>query len=220
MQFIFVPGLGADSRIFVNELTCFQGSIAIDWIPPLPSERLEEYAKRLAQSITPIRPCVVVGLSFGGMLAPYIAKEIQAVHCILLSSVKSGKEFPCWFRFGYPIFVNFTWIACFLVLLGKLVVWLCYWLVPLKYKTICQQYMQSPTERMVIFMKMMFVWAFDTSRYNTDMFLSITQIHGSRDWIIPARKTEADLIIPHAGHLFLLSHPDLLHNVLISHIIN
>ena len=83
-------------------------------------ERLEEYAKRLVQTVTPSCRCIVVGLSFGGMLAPYIAKEIQAERCILLSSVKSGKEFPRWYRLGYPLFVYFTWIAYVLILLSKL----------------------------------------------------------------------------------------------------
>ena len=94
MQFIFVPGLGADSRIFEKVLPSLPDSAAIDWIEPLPVERLEEYAKRLVQTVTPSSRCIVVGFSFGGTLAPYIAKEIQAERCILLSSVKSGKKLP------------------------------------------------------------------------------------------------------------------------------
>ncbi|MBR5160025.1 MAG: alpha/beta hydrolase, partial [Thermoguttaceae bacterium] len=71
MKFIFIPGLGVDSRIFEKQLAVLPDSVAIDWIEPLPGERLEEYAKRLAQTVTPSSRCIVVGLSFGGMLAPY-----------------------------------------------------------------------------------------------------------------------------------------------------
>ncbi len=215
MQFIFVPGLGADSRIFEKVLPSLPDSAAIDWIEPLPVERLEEYAKRLVQTVTPSSRCIVVGLSFGGMLAPYIAKEIQAERCILLSSVKSGKEFPRWYRLGYPLFVYFTWIAYVLILLSKLAALIALLAVPTKYKTVFHQFLQSPTWRMVSFMKMMFVWAYDASNRNEEPFPAITQIHGANDWIIPAKNTNADLIIPQAGHLLLLTHTEELLNALL-----
>jgi pimeloyl-ACP methyl ester carboxylesterase len=215
MQFIFVSGLGADSRIFEKELAALPGSAAVDWIEPLPAERLEEYARRLAQTVTPSSRCIVVGLSFGGTLAPYIAKEIHAERCILLSSVKSGKEFPRWYRLGYPLFVYFTWIAYVLILLSKLAALPILLAAPSKYKKVCQQFLQSPTWRMTYFLKMSFVWAFGASNRNEEPFPDIIQIHGANDWIIPAKNTNADLIIPKGGHLFLLTHTEELHKALL-----
>ena len=215
MQFIFVPGLGADSRIFEKELSSLPDSAAIDWIEPLPVERLEEYAKRLVQTVTPSSRCIVVGLSFGGMLAPYIAKEIQAERCILLSSVKSGKEFPRWYKLGYPLFVYLTWIAYVFVLLGKLSALPIMLAVSSEYKGVCRQILQSPSWRLTYFLKMSFIWAFGKSNRSEEPFPDITQIHGANDWIIPARNTNADLIIPKAGHQFLLTHPEELINALL-----
>ena len=55
---------------------------------------------------------------------------------------------------------------------------------------------------------MSFVWAFGRSNRKEESFPAITQIHGANDWIIPARNTNADLIIPQAGHLLLLTHTE------------
>ncbi|MBQ2620745.1 MAG: alpha/beta hydrolase [Thermoguttaceae bacterium] len=208
MKFIFVPGFGVDSRIFDKVLSALPDSAAVDWIEPLSGERLEEYARRLAQTVTPSSGCIVVGFSFGGTLAPYIAKEIQAKRCIILSSVKSGKEFPRWYKLGYPLFVYLTWIAYVCVLLSKLAALPILLAVSSKYKTVCHQFLQSPSWRLTYFLKMSFVWAFGASNRSEEPFPAITQIHGANDWIIPARKTNADIIIPKAGHLLLLTHSE------------
>ena len=216
MQFIFIPGLGVDSRIFEKVLSSLPDSVAVDWIEPLPGERLEEYARRLAQTVTPSLGCIVVGFSFGGTLAPYIAKEIQAERCILLSTVKSGKEFPRWYKLGYPLFVYFTWIAYVLILLCKLAALPILLASPSKDKTVCRQFLESPTWRLTYFLKMSFVWAFGGSNRSEAPFSAITQIHGANDWVIPARKTNADLIIPKAGHLLLLTHTEELLDALLN----
>lgn len=208
MKFIFVPGFGVDSRIFDKVLSALPDSAAVDWIEPLPGERLEEFARRLAQTVPPSPGCIVVGFSFGGTLAPYIAKEIQAKRCIILSSVKSGKEFPRWYKLGYPLFVYFTWIAYVFVLLSKLAALPILLVVSSKYKTVCRQFLQSPSWRLTYFLKMSFIWAFGKSNRSEEPFPDITQIHGANDWIIPARKTNADIIIPKAGHLLLLTHSE------------
>lgn len=44
----------------------------IEWIEPLPNETIEQYAKRLAQCIDTSQPYVIIGVSFGGLIATEI----------------------------------------------------------------------------------------------------------------------------------------------------
>lgn len=73
--------------------------VFIDWIIPGKNESLESYALRLRNQIPDVSP-VIVGISFGGMLATEMAKMDAAVRAIILSSNKTKKEFPGYFRAG------------------------------------------------------------------------------------------------------------------------
>ncbi|MDR2114868.1 MAG: alpha/beta hydrolase, partial [Planctomycetaceae bacterium] len=91
---VFIPGLGADHRLFKYQTEYFPNSIAIDWIDPVSNETLEEYAVRMATMIrlklpveTKNHDVVVCGLSLGGMIAPYIAHNLNAAGYILLCSI-------------------------------------------------------------------------------------------------------------------------------------
>jgi pimeloyl-ACP methyl ester carboxylesterase len=46
-----------------------------------------------------------------------------------------------------------------------------------------------------------------TWREPPPLALPIFQIHGSRDRVLPARRTRADLIVAGAGHLLAVTHP-------------
>ena len=92
-----MSGLGADERIF--QWLRYDGfrPIHIQWIPPEKGEPIEDYARRLTEQIEDDNP-VVVGLSFGGMIAVEIGKQIETEKVILLSSVKDVSEVPIYFK--------------------------------------------------------------------------------------------------------------------------
>jgi pimeloyl-ACP methyl ester carboxylesterase len=95
----FISGLGADKRIFSMLDLSFCEPVFIDWIIPGKNESLESYALRLRNQIPDPSP-LIVGISFGGMLATEMAKADNAVRAIILSSNKTKKEFPGYFRAG------------------------------------------------------------------------------------------------------------------------
>lgn len=95
----FISGLGADKRVFSFLDLSFCQPVFIDWIKPLKKESLAEYAIRLRQQINEKEP-VVVGISFGGMLATEMAKAEQGLKAIILSSNKVSSEFPSYLRSG------------------------------------------------------------------------------------------------------------------------
>lgn len=92
-----ISGLGADRRVF--EFLTLRGKlIYLDWIEPEEEETIERYALRLAQKIDQTEPYVLIGLSFGGLIAVEISKHFSPALTILISSVEVREELPLLFR--------------------------------------------------------------------------------------------------------------------------
>jgi pimeloyl-ACP methyl ester carboxylesterase len=69
----FISGLCADKRAFSFLNLSFCEPVFINWIQPLKNESLSAYALRLKEQIRDDNP-IIVGVSFGGMLATEMAK--------------------------------------------------------------------------------------------------------------------------------------------------
>jgi pimeloyl-ACP methyl ester carboxylesterase len=95
----FMPGLAAGPSIFENiKLPEEQFEMYfLEWFLPIENESIESYALRMTQKITHDNP-VLIGVSFGGVLVQEMAKIIQTDKVIIISSVKTNKEFPSRFK--------------------------------------------------------------------------------------------------------------------------
>jgi pimeloyl-ACP methyl ester carboxylesterase len=95
----FMPGLAAGPTIFENiKLPEEQFEMYfLEWFLPSENETIESYALRMTQKITHDNP-VLIGVSFGGVLVQEMAKIIQTNKVIIISSVKTNKEFPSRFK--------------------------------------------------------------------------------------------------------------------------
>ena len=88
-----IPGLGLDCRIFKNLDFGAHDTMELDWIEPLNlSEDIRSYARRMAESIPTGKDSVLIGHSFGGIIAQEIAQTSKIRKIILISSIKSRKE--------------------------------------------------------------------------------------------------------------------------------
>jgi len=98
MKSVYIfSGLGADERVLRDIDLSGYRVVFIQWIPPLAQERIEDYSKRLSQPIDAYRP-VLIGLSFGGMIAVEVAKFIETEKIILIASAKTSNEIPFYYR--------------------------------------------------------------------------------------------------------------------------
>jgi hypothetical protein len=99
MKVYFIPGLAADGRVF-HRIRLPQGfePVFLDWLDPLAGESLRNYAVRLGGCIDTGSPFILVGLSFGGMLASEISRILQPGKVILLSSIPEARHLPAYFR--------------------------------------------------------------------------------------------------------------------------
>jgi len=88
-----IPGLGVDERVF-HDLDLSLKVHYLNWISPIKGESLLNYAKRMAASIPNDEASILLGMSFGGVLAQEIASFKPIDKLILVSSIKNETEKP------------------------------------------------------------------------------------------------------------------------------
>lgn len=90
----FIPGTAANSKIF-ERIQLPQDKFELhflEWIlPTSKDEKIEEYAKRLSKKILYKNP-IIIGVSFGGIMAQEISKIISTEKTVLISSIKTKNE--------------------------------------------------------------------------------------------------------------------------------
>ena len=88
-ELYLISGLGADKRVFdFLDLPGFKIH-HIEWVEPGDHETVENYAKRLLNQIRTVKP-ILIGLSFGGLIAIEIGKLMETEKIILISSARQG----------------------------------------------------------------------------------------------------------------------------------
>ena len=216
---VFLPGLGANHRLFKHQMAAFPNSYAADWIDPLPAESLEQYVVRRTEAIRielenrPPAPVIVCGVSLGGMVAPYVARQLDAAGCVLLCTIRGPKEFPQWCYLDWLLMrhcFSLRVVHAFLLQLGARLLLL----VPgLRQRfvefEVGQQMTEMPARRLAGLSRMMFDWAYrrrDEGEF--PVFSGPTlQIHGTRDPILPILYTSPDIRISGGRHTLTLTHP-------------
>jgi pimeloyl-ACP methyl ester carboxylesterase len=211
-----ISGLGADERIFSKLEVPDTDIHHVKWLPPGElSESIEVYADRIAQQIVHSNS-IILGVSFGGMMAIEVAKRIPVSAVILLSSIKSRNELPGWMK------------GCGLLKLNALIPNRPISSIrPLKMIRPLENYFlgtESPEEKRIA----------DDFRDNVDpkyLKWSLTQvlnwknswippviyhIHGEKDRIFPIGKVRPTHTIPKAGHFMIMNRYKEINEILLS----
>jgi pimeloyl-ACP methyl ester carboxylesterase len=191
-------GLGADERVFQRlDFSGYQ-TIFIKWIVPRDQESIENYAGRLIEQIKTTRP-TLIGISFGGLMAVEVAKQIDTEKVILIASAKIKKEIPFYYRWAGLIGFH----KLLPTKLLKSSNFLTNWFFGTRSKYEKQLLKQILIDTNPVFLK----WALDkTSRWNNcTMIKNVFHIHGTKDRILPFRFVECDLSIKNGGHFMTLN---------------
>ncbi|MCB0490747.1 MAG: alpha/beta hydrolase, partial [Cyclobacteriaceae bacterium] len=93
MKLYCISGLGADHRIFANLQLNNVSVRHIHWEEPLPNHNLSDYAKTLLSQISDPEP-ILLGVSFGGLIAIEMTRWIKPLKIFLVSSIKTRNEMP------------------------------------------------------------------------------------------------------------------------------
>jgi pimeloyl-ACP methyl ester carboxylesterase len=94
---VLFSGLGANQQIFDFLDLGEVNKTYINWPVPGPGESLSQYAKRITLQIPYERP-ILIGVSFGGMVATEISKLIPTEKVIVISSAGSHKAIPFYYK--------------------------------------------------------------------------------------------------------------------------
>lgn len=87
-----ISGLGADERVFKFLNLGNQSFSVIRWEIPANGESLATYSLKLIKQIDTEKEIILIGVSFGGIVAQEIAGHIPVKKLIIISSIKSPDE--------------------------------------------------------------------------------------------------------------------------------
>lgn len=190
----FISGLGADKRIFSFLDLSFCEPVFVDWITPLKKETLPHYAGRMRQTITDENP-LIIGMSFGGMLASEMAKAEQGIKAIIISSSKTSKEFPFYWRIGKYIPI-YRWVPFRLMKSShRLYSWI-FGTKGNEERKLLKQIINNSDPGFVKWA----TWSILHWKKN-DAPGNIVHIHGTADILLPYRFVNADYTIKNGKHM-------------------
>jgi pimeloyl-ACP methyl ester carboxylesterase len=199
-QIYLIPGLGIDERIFINlNLDRRFSQTVIRWITPEPRETLPHYARRLAQQLPDTNNFVLVGLSFGGIMAIELAKFRQPALTIIISSIKTRDELPWYFKASgwlkLPAFLPVHW--------GKYFVGLQTYFFGAKTAQEAKLLHQIIQEINIPYLR----WSLTqiTNWTNTELIPGLVHLHGTHDRIFPVKYLRNYTAIANGEHLMILS---------------
>lgn len=101
MKIYRISGLGANDSAFKylkfpNEFEV----VYLPWLQPEKNETLQHYTGRMVEKINPNEDFILMGLSFGGIIAQEINRFLTPKLNILISTIKSRNELPGFMKFS------------------------------------------------------------------------------------------------------------------------
>ncbi len=199
MKTVYVfSGLGADERVFhkIDFGNCVV--IFIKWIIPAKNENIESYALRITQQITTVHP-ILVGLSFGGMMAVEVAKHIATEKIILISSAKNKNEIPFYFRLAGRLGIAKIIPSSALIKINVFTNWF------FSNRTLEDKKMLSAVlhDTDPVFLK----WAIVKIAcwQNKTIHQNLFHIHGNADRILPFKYITCNEVIKDGAHLMIVN---------------
>jgi pimeloyl-ACP methyl ester carboxylesterase len=206
LPLVLVPGLNGDHRVFSQQSLAFPDALIVAWIAPRADEGLQQYAARLARSLDLSGPCVVAGVSFGGIVALEMARYLDARMCILIASSRDPQGLPYILRLLRPVAAR---VPLPLVTGSVIAGWAtaCAALPDVRRRIRRLSPEQKTFQRWAL--RALLTW-----HPTTPAACSILQVHGDRDNRFPDGASRAERVVHGAGHLVTLTHGDEVNQIL------
>lgn len=191
-------GLGADKRVF--QKLDFTGLTVtfIQWIIPQENETIEGYATRLLSQIKTTKP-ILIGLSFGGIMAVEVAKQISTEKIILIASAKTKTEIPFYYRLAGKFKIHKFLPTSLLKKSNILTNW--FFGASSAFDKNLLKIILQETETTFL------VWAIDkiVSWTNKTELKNLTHIHGTADKILPIRFINCNYKVNNGEHFMTVN---------------
>ncbi|SHM76694.1 alpha/beta hydrolase [Chitinophaga sp. CF418] len=204
-------GLGADSSIFMNlELPGYH-KVYITWIPALPNESIRQYAGRIKSQITVENPDII-GLSFGGIVAVEVSRQIKVDKMVLISSVRTKSELN-------RVQAFFMKLGLYRIIPGSLIRRTNF-LTYRYFGARSQKDKKTLTNLLEHTDVSFFRWALKSIAYwdNKVAPERTIQIHGTADRVITGRRVHTDYRIKGGGHLMVFNKADTISKIITNYL--
>lgn len=204
-------GLGADSSIFMNLKLPGYHKVYITWIPELPNESITQYAGRIKSQITVENPDII-GLSFGGIVAVEVSKQIKVDKMVLISSVGTKSELN-------RVQFFFMKLGLYRIIPGPLIQRTNF-LTYRYFGARSQKDKKALTKLLEHTDVSFFRWALKSIAYwdNEVMPERTIQIHGTADRVITSRLVHPDYRIKGGGHLMVFNQADTISKIIMNYL--
>ena len=204
---IYLPGLGADHRLFSNLIKKIPGE---NYEYPAHSNQfnLALYAKECIETWNLKPPFLIIGFSFGGIIGKEILKIFNSkeAELLMISSCKSDKDINIKFKITSKVLYlipNF--------ILRPLLVYIGPYFTKRSDPNLSQENFKLLKDMAKDVNLSFFRWSVkqcrnwtETEEFNLNLF----QIHGEFDSVIPISPGTADYTIPNGQHLICYTHTD------------
>ncbi len=206
-------GLGADQRVFKRLTLPGYQHIHIQWSVPEQKQSIVQYARVIREQVISESP-ILIGLSFGGIIATEIARLIPQSTTIIISSAKTDIELG-WSR---SFFFRLRLYKLMPALLFKRPHFIIYYLFGATEKADKKLLREILADTDVGFLK----WAFQAMGcwQNYTVKQPIFHIHGTADHIIPYERVRADYTVTGGGHFMIFNRAEeisaIIHNFLLT----
>ncbi|MDB5273806.1 MAG: hypothetical protein JWO58_2173 [Chitinophagaceae bacterium] len=196
MKVYCISGLGADERAFAA-LHFNRPVVHVKWLTPFKKESLTSYCKRLIEQIDTSEDFILLGVSFGGMLACEFNKYIHPKHTIIISSAAQASELPWLYKVMGRIRLA-NWLPTFMLLPPSFVLPYLFGIKDPAQKLILQNISRDTD---LVFLR----WAVgEITRWkNTFIPPHLLRIHGDKDKVLPALSPDAQ-VIKGGGHFMII----------------
>lgn len=170
----------------------------LEWLTPLNAkESLASYVDRFSKDIQHTNP-ILVGVSFGGIIAQELAKKIPFSKIVLISSIKHHQELRPFFKLVKTTKLYVLYPTRFINGLEKTL----YQVASQKTKRTLNAYRKFLPVRSPLYTK----WAIHTFlNWKQTENQNVIQLHGDKDQILPIKYISNALEIKNGTHAMILT---------------
>lgn len=193
-----ISGLGADHQFFGKLSIPGYELVPLPWLPFDKDDNMRTYAAKMAARIHDDK-AVIIGLSFGGMLAVEMGKMFPAWKIFLVSSAKTSAEL------GYDLGI-LRWISKKKIVPN-------YFITKPTFLTLHQLGVTTPEEKKMMGQIMrhsdpdFYRWCLDTLLHwnNYSYPTNVIHIHGTQDKVIRPANVRPDYWIEGGSHIMIFN---------------
>ncbi|MEZ4853860.1 esterase/lipase family protein [Flavobacterium sp.] len=196
----FIPGLAASSEIFNNIKLPNESfeTYFLEWFLPSTNESLQDYAKRMALQIQHKNP-VLIGVSFGGIIAQEIAKHIETKKVIIISSIKSNSEMPKRMKIAKLIKLYRLLPTAFLSNIEKFTFLSFSKTIDKRLKLYKKYFKMRDKKYLDWALKNVILWQQNAASS------SVIHIHGEKDEVFPAKNIKNCILVKNGTHIMIIN---------------